>query len=72
MRPILDVRELPAPEPMIHILEAVTTLFPGETLRVRHNRTPHLLYPRLHERGLAVETEILPDGDVLLVIRRPE
>ncbi|MBF0271482.1 MAG: DUF2249 domain-containing protein [Magnetococcales bacterium] len=68
----LDVRTLPAPEPMIRILEAVATLYPGETLQVHHSRVPHLLYPRLQERGVSVETRELPDGEVLLSIRRPE
>ncbi|MBF0341505.1 MAG: DUF2249 domain-containing protein [Magnetococcales bacterium] len=68
----LDVRHLPSPEPMIHILEAVTCLSPGDILHVRHNRIPRLLYPRLQERGVAVTTEELPDGDVILTIRRPE
>ncbi|MBF0127195.1 MAG: DUF2249 domain-containing protein [Magnetococcales bacterium] len=57
---------------MIRILEAVTTLAPGSTLLVRHNRVPHLLYPRLKERGLAVATEETGDGMVTLTIRRPE
>lgn len=70
-RPPLDVRLLPAPEPMIRILEAVTMLAPGETLQVIHNRIPHLLYPRLKERGLQVITEEQPDGEVRLTISRP-
>ncbi|MBF0214590.1 MAG: DUF2249 domain-containing protein [Magnetococcales bacterium] len=68
----LDVRDLPAPEPMIRILEHVALLHPGETLQVHHNRIPHLLYPRLQERGVVVETHTAPDGMVLLTIRRPK
>ncbi|MBF0438537.1 MAG: DUF2249 domain-containing protein [Magnetococcales bacterium] len=68
---ILDVCNLPAPEPMVRILEVVATLYPGETLFVTHNRIPHLLYPRLKERGLEVETEESTDGGVKLKIRRP-
>ncbi|MBF0613837.1 MAG: DUF2249 domain-containing protein [Magnetococcales bacterium] len=67
----LDVRELPAPEPMLRILEAVSTLAPGESLLVHHNRIPHLLYPRLTERGLTVETNVPQDGEILLTIHRP-
>ncbi|MEO5333774.1 MAG: DUF2249 domain-containing protein [Magnetococcus sp. YQC-5] len=69
--PILDVRTLPAPEPMIRVLEAVALLGPGATLTVIHHRIPHLLYPRLKERGLVVETEEQPNGEVVLLIRRP-
>ncbi|HAT51016.1 MAG: DUF2249 domain-containing protein [Nitrospirae bacterium] len=67
----LDVRGLPPPQPMVKILEAVTWLAPGETLTVIHNRVPHLLYPRLRERGLLVETSESPDGTVTLAIQRP-
>ncbi|MBF0164601.1 MAG: DUF2249 domain-containing protein [Magnetococcales bacterium] len=68
----LDVRDLPPPEPMLRILEAVTFLHPGESLRVIHNRVPHPLYPRLRERGLLVETLEHGDNDEIhLVIHRP-
>lgn len=67
----LDVRHLPAPEPMLRILEAVTFLHPGESLRVIHNRIPYPLYPRLQERGLLVETQQRNDDEIHLVIRRP-
>lgn len=68
----LDVSTLPAPEPMIRILEAVATLRAGESLRVEHSRVPHLLYPRLSDRGLEVETREHPDGRVTLIILRPK
>ncbi|MBF0418365.1 MAG: DUF2249 domain-containing protein [Magnetococcales bacterium] len=67
----LDVRNLPPPEPMLRILEAVTHLRPGARLRVIHNRVPHPLYPRLLERGLQVETEHVQDNEIHLVIHRP-
>ncbi|MEO5345637.1 MAG: DUF2249 domain-containing protein [Magnetococcus sp. YQC-9] len=71
MKNNLDVRDLPPPEPMIRILEAVTFLSPGGTLQVVLNRIPHPLYPRLQERGLMVETEQRNEDEVYLFIRRP-
>ncbi|MBF0181024.1 MAG: DUF2249 domain-containing protein [Magnetococcales bacterium] len=67
----LDVRHLPAPEPMLRILQAVTTLPPGAVLRVTIGRVPHPLFPRLRERGLECGHEERADGTVLLSIRRP-
>lgn len=67
----LDVRNLPPPQPMIRILEAVATLHPGTKLVIKNSRVPHLLYPRLKERGLEVTTEEQPNGEVILTILRP-
>ncbi|MBF0346240.1 MAG: DUF2249 domain-containing protein [Magnetococcales bacterium] len=67
----LDVRGLPPPQPMVRILEAVTWLTTGTSLEVIHDRVPHLLYPRLKERLLDVETREHPDGTVTLTITRP-
>ncbi|MBF0623506.1 MAG: DUF2249 domain-containing protein [Magnetococcales bacterium] len=68
---ILDVSNLPAPEPLRRILERTALLRPGESLTVHHSRVPCLLYTRLAERGLAVTTDPRPDGPVVLVITRP-
>ncbi|MBF0195430.1 MAG: DUF2249 domain-containing protein [Magnetococcales bacterium] len=67
----LDVRGLAAPQPMVRILEATATLQPGGVLIVTHNRVPTLIYPRLAERGLNVETSEKEDGMVELTIKRP-
>ncbi|MBF0309182.1 MAG: DUF2249 domain-containing protein [Magnetococcales bacterium] len=67
----LDVRDLPHPQPLLTILEATTRLAPGETLHVTHNRIPHLLYPRLAERGLQCITEQTGAELVQLRITRP-
>ena len=67
----LDVRALPAPEPMVRILEATAALETGAVLKVIHNRVPTLLYPRLAERGLEVSTDEREDGIVELTIIRP-
>ncbi|MBF0454536.1 MAG: DUF2249 domain-containing protein [Magnetococcales bacterium] len=66
----LDVRGLAPPDPMVKILEATATLQPGATLTVLHSRVPALLYPRLAERGLLVET-VEEEGLVRLTIQRP-
>ncbi|MBF0142207.1 MAG: DUF2249 domain-containing protein [Magnetococcales bacterium] len=67
----LDVRQLPPPEPLVRILEAVTRLAPGGEITVLHSRIPQLLYPRLQERGLLATTEVLDEGLVKLRIQRP-
>jgi uncharacterized protein (DUF2249 family) len=66
----LDVRELPAPQPLQRILEACARLVPGETLVVHHCRKPCLLYGQLEERGLAVQTEQVSGELVVLTITR--
>jgi TusA-related sulfurtransferase len=67
----LDVRGLAAPEPMVKILETTASLPTGTILTVLHSRIPALLYPRLAERGLSVETVERSDGVVQLTIQRP-
>ncbi|MBF0610837.1 MAG: DUF2249 domain-containing protein [Magnetococcales bacterium] len=69
---LLDVRDLPPPEPMVRVLQAVTGLQPGQSIQVIHHRLPHLLYPRLAERNLQVTTREEEDGSVLLTITRPQ
>ncbi|MBF0176036.1 MAG: DUF2249 domain-containing protein [Magnetococcales bacterium] len=65
----LDVRDLPAPEPLFQILRLAATLTPGERLIVHHNRVPCLLYARLAERGLQVVTEQPSPEWVVLTIQ---
>lgn len=47
----LDVRDLPAPEPMIKILENLNRVDDKSVMLVYHHREPNLLYPKLEERG---------------------
>ncbi|MEG3640044.1 DUF2249 domain-containing protein [Magnetococcus sp. PR-3] len=66
---VLDVRELPPPEPLQKILEATALLPKDMELIVYHNRIPALLYPRLQERSMWVETvEQVEHGVVLIRI----
>jgi uncharacterized protein (DUF2249 family) len=66
----LDVRGLEPPEPMVRILQAASTLAPGQVLIVEHHRRPVYLYPRLDEQGFLHETRELGPGFVQLRIRR--
>ncbi|HET7769317.1 MAG TPA: DUF2249 domain-containing protein [Chloroflexota bacterium] len=66
----IDVRELPPPEPMLRILEALEHLPPGSTLLVTHARRPIYLYPRLDALGCTHETRELGPGNVEIVIHK--
>jgi uncharacterized protein (DUF2249 family) len=46
-----DVRELPPPEPMSAVLEALPDLQQGEYLRMMHRMEPVPLYSVLNEMG---------------------
>lgn len=64
----LDVRHLPAPEPMLRILDALATLPPGATLSARTPLRPQPLLERLEADGYRVTVEVAPAGDALLRI----
>lgn len=68
--PILDVRGLEPPQPMVRILEELQRLEPGQQLEVVHERRPIFLYPQLDDRGFAHETEEPQPGVVRIIIRR--
>ncbi len=53
---LLDVSDLPPPEPLEQALVALDTLSPGEYLHMLHRREPYLLYPILEQRGFAHAT----------------
>ncbi|HTX66525.1 MAG TPA: DUF2249 domain-containing protein [Opitutaceae bacterium] len=48
---VLDVRGLPPPEPMQHVLEALAGLPAGATLLVHIHREPMLLYQMIEADG---------------------
>lgn len=50
---VLDVSELPPPEPLDRILTALADLRHGEYLRVLHRREPWPLFPMLEQAGYA-------------------
>jgi uncharacterized protein (DUF2249 family) len=66
----LDVHGLEPPEPMVRILEAVTTLGPEDRLVVEHFREPVPLYAHLEAAGFAHEIVKLGESRYRLTIRR--
>lgn len=66
----LDARGLEPPEPLVRILEAVTTLPEGAALRARTDRRPVHLHAQLEERGFIGETDEQSDGSFITLIRR--
>lgn len=48
---VTDVRAMPMPQPMLHILEQLETLPDNKALFVYHKKVPMFLLPELKERG---------------------
>lgn len=69
---LLDLSDLPAPEPMEELLLAVSNLATGAHLVARLPRFPRLLLPRLEERGLVWHAAELPDSGALLHLVNPD
>ena len=65
----IDVRGLPAPQPLIAILRRVHTLAAHDTLIVHHERDPVMLYPELAEMGWEAERIEAPAGEVRLRLK---
>jgi len=65
----IDVRGLPAPQPLVAILRRVHALGPGGRLVVHHDRDPLLLYPELAEIGWQAERIAAPAGEVRLLLK---
>ena len=70
-RPVLDLRDLEAPEPMQRVLEAAARLDPGEALLARTPCYPRMLFPQLERRGLVWQAVEECDGSGLVHVRRP-
>ncbi|MEP7381141.1 MAG: DUF2249 domain-containing protein [Gemmatimonadota bacterium] len=69
--PVLDVRDMDPPEPLVHTLAALESLPENGTFVQINVRVPQFLLPKLTERGFTYTIrEIAPDR-VHLVIRRP-
>jgi uncharacterized protein (DUF2249 family) len=66
----LDARGLEPPQPMVNILEALTSLPTGAQLQAHTDRRPVHLYPMLAERGFTAQTEEQSDGSFITNIRR--
>ncbi|MCC6550889.1 MAG: DUF2249 domain-containing protein [Ignavibacteriaceae bacterium] len=66
----LDVRELEPPEPMIKILEKLTTLPECAVLLVHHHREPVMLYPKLEENGFEATANRIAENYYKVLISR--
>lgn len=66
----VDARGLEPPQPMVKILEALTTLPAGSSLRAHTDRRPVHLYPILQSRGFTGKSEEQTDGSYLTHITR--
>ena len=66
----IDVRGLPAPEPLVAILSLVRGLSEATPVIVHHERDPRMLYPELAEIGwIALRVDAEP-GEVRLRLER--
>lgn len=66
----LDLRELEPPQPLMKILETISTLPEGGVLAARTRWRPVLLYAPLAARGFVGESKEQDDGSYLTLIRR--
>jgi uncharacterized protein (DUF2249 family) len=66
----VDTRGLEPPEPLVRILEALTTLPEGARLRAHTDRRPMHLYAQLEERGFSGVTEEQADGSFITHVHR--
>ena len=71
MQLLLDVSDLPPPEPLERVLDALADLPAGDSLKVRLPMEPVLLYPMLRSMGMMWERNASPGGRVELVIWEP-
>ena len=65
----IDVRGLPAPQPLVSILRLVGSLA-DKALVVHHDRDPALLYPELAELGWGASLIPGDAGEVRLLLRK--
>lgn len=66
---ILDVSDLPAPEPMQVILNTLMTLKHGAELRVYHRKEPFPLYNILLKQGYAYACDTKDKGYLIRIWR---
>lgn len=65
----IDNRDLEPPEPMVHTLEVLETLKPGDTMAAILPREPIFLFKELENRGHGWRGEAMQDGSYRIVIR---
>lgn len=68
----IDVRGLPAPQPLVAILRRVHALARDQQLVVHHDRDPMLLCPELAEIGWEAQRVSAPAGEFRLLLKALE
>lgn len=68
---LLDLRHLPAPEPLLRIERALTDLPAGAVLHTHTPMLPRPLLARLEAAGWRYALRLFPDGTAMVAIRRP-
>lgn len=66
--PLLDLRDLPAPEPLVRALLAVEALAPGGALRVLTPMFPQPLLDVLRSRGVGYSTMAWDGGGCAITV----
>ena len=69
---LVDARGLEPPEPMEKVLQTLTQLRPGQSIRLLLHREPFPLYAILAERGYRHETQMEADGSYVILIRQSD
>ncbi len=64
----LDLRQLPAPEPMVRVLDALTDLVAGQVLIARTPCRPQPLLDRLARLGYRCDVVVEPSGEAIVSI----
>lgn len=67
----LDLRDLPAPEPLVRALDAARALQPGEVLEVYTPLLPGPLLELLGEEGIDAQVTRLDEGGARVWVQRP-
>jgi hypothetical protein len=67
----LDLRRLPAPEPMERALQAVDALAPGAEMVLLTPLVPVSLLQVLEQRGFEVDTRLSADWSARVTVRAP-
>ena len=67
----LDVRGMEPPEPMEHVLAALSDLLPGQRIRMLIDREPRPLYRILERNGYLYTPMLKDDGVYEILIGQP-
>jgi len=68
---LLDVSELPPPEPMVEILSALKHLEKDCYLKIFHRRVPYPLFAQLDESNWVYQYQI-KDGVIIYIYRQED